>query len=327
VECILTRDEIKELIAAVRHGDIEVDAETPSAKAERPVVGFDLMRSQGGGSRRLPNIDLILDAFSQNYALSLGKRLQRSALVKRTAIETQSYEQLLSNQAGWGSIGVIRLDPLRWGGLVIYDKDLSFFLVESLLGGGGEDRLVVPDRALTAIERHVVKPVFADVCPDLAKAFRSVVDLHAALAKVESNIRLVNIFPADAMLMVVCYTVTVGALSGQMMLVIPYASLEPLLDKLRGGAAFSLNRDDLWRPHMEAELEQMEASLVVQLGMVNLKVRDILNFQLGDILDLGTDPAAPLRVVVEGRGKFFSQAGVRNGRKSVRIIGEIKQRS
>lgn len=321
MERILTREEIEELISAVHQGTIQVDAEI-AGPAAAPRV--DLLRTAGAGPRRFANLDIIADSFAQNYSISLTNCLQRSVSVKRKALDNQAIEAYLQAFGGRGSIGILRLEPLRWGGLIAFDETLSFFLVENLLGGAGDERLTVPDRPLTSLERHVLKRALGDACPDLAKAFRQVVGLEPTLVKVESDPRMVNIVPAQAELLVARFDVHVGNLSGEMTLAIPHASLEPLREKLREGVAPpTSNRDALWRPHVTAELAEMEAVLAVQVGSVLLQVRDILNFQVGDVLELGCDPAAPLRVAVEGKAKFTAQAGVRNGRKSVRITGRI----
>jgi len=321
VERILSREEIQELISAVHQGTIQVDAEIAEPGAAPRV---DLLRTSAAGPRRFANLDIIFDSFAQNYSISLTNCLQRSVSVKRKALDNQTIEAYLQAVSGRGSIGVLRLEPLRWGGLIAFDETLSFFLVENLLGGGGDERLTVPDRPLTALERHVLKRALGDACPDLAKAFRSVIVLEPALLKVESDARMVNVVPPGAELLVARFVVHVGKLSAEMVVAIPHASLEPLRERLREGVAPpTSNREALWRPHVTAELAEMEAVLAVQVGTVVLQVRDILNFQIGDVLELGCDPNAPLRVAVEGKAKFTAQAGVRNGKKSVRITGRI----
>lgn len=321
VERILSREEIQELISAVHQGTIQVDAEIAGSGAAPRV---DLLQTSAAGPRRFANLDIIFDAFAQNYSISLTNCLQSAVSVKRKAIDTQTIEAFLQAFNGRGSIGLLRLEPLRWGGLISFDEQLSFFLVENLLGGAGDERLTVPDRPLTSIERHVLRRALGDACPDLAKAFRPATALEPSLLKVESDPRMINIVPPKAELMVARFVVHVGSLSGEMVLAIPHASLEPLREKLREGVApLTSNRDALWRPHVTAELAEMEAVLAVQVGSVLLQVRDILNFQVGDVLELGCDPNAPLQVAVEGKVKFTAQAGVRNGRKSVRITSRI----
>jgi flagellar motor switch protein FliM len=57
--------------------------------------------------------------------------------------------------------------------------------------------------------------------------------------------------------------------------------------------------------------------------MITLPVREILNFRVGDIINLNSDPDAPLSVLVEDKPKFLGVAGIRNGRKAVRLGNRI----
>lgn len=323
MERILTKEEIAELLSAVREGEIDMTLEEESVAAERSVSRLDLTRISAPGQRRIGNLDVIFDVFAQNCGISLTNRLQRSVTVRRGAIDSMPFDRLLQGFSGRGAIGIIRLDPLRWGGLINFDEKFCFYLVESLLGGA-EGRLMVPDRGLTAIEMHVVRGAISDACSDLSKAFRPLEKLEASVASIERDPRLVNIVPPDAQVLVVRFTLSVGGLSGEMALTLPHASLEPLREKLREGVSpFLHHRSDSWRNHFLGELHQMETEIAAQVGTVVLPVRDILNFQVGDIIELGCDPSAPLRLVVEGKSKFQGHAGVRNGRKAVRLTSRI----
>ena len=69
----------------------------------------------------------------------------------------------------------------------------------------------------------------------------------------------------------------------------------------------------------------METEVSVEVGQVALKVRDILNFQVGDIIELGCASSAPLKVLVEGKPKFWGTAGTCNGNKAVRINNRLER--
>lgn len=324
MERILSKDEIAELLSAVRHGEIEIEQEPAQSKEKPQATRLDLIRIQGQGRWRVANFDILLDAFARNLGFSLTNRLQRSVSVKRTAINTMDFEQYLQQVSGHGSIGIIRLDPLRYGGLITLNEKISFALVEILLGGASDGKMTVPNRVMTAIEINVVKGALADACVDLEKAFRPLETLQAALVKVVTNPRLVTIVPPEAAVMVAEFEVTVNTLKGTMGVIIPLASLEPLRDKLREEGMFlSSGRGGAWSTQLRGEVEEMRVGLAAQLGTVSLTVRDILNFQVGDIIDLGFPLGSPLSVLVENVPKLAGQAGLRNGNKAVRITKRI----
>ena len=323
MERILSKEEIGELLSAVRQGEIEID---PEPEAEKRAPGefsrLDLVRSGGQGRMKVGNFDLVLDSFGRNYGVSLTNRLQQPVSLQRTNIETMEFEAFLQLYQGRGAIGVFHLEPLRWGGVLTLDEQFAFAFVEILLGGAGETNLKVPDRPLTAIEMNVAKAAFRDACDDLAKAFRPLEETRAILAKIESNPRLINIIPPDAQVMVTTFKASVNNVQGQMCLVIPHVSLEPLREKIRDGE-LSTGRPGggNWNRQVSQEVTEMEVCLAAQLGALSLRVRDILNFQVGDIIELGGEPGSQLRILVEGKPKYLGQGGVRNGKRAIRITG------
>ncbi|MEZ4598791.1 MAG: flagellar motor switch protein FliM [Syntrophotaleaceae bacterium] len=330
MERILSKEEIAELLSAVQDGDIDVDpVESGGPYGEKQVRQLDLLFAQSSRQCKFDNLDIIMDSFGRNYGISLTNCLQSSVTVKRTAIETYEFDNFLQRLGEREAIGLIRLDPLRWGGLFIMSGELAFFIMENLLGGKVEQKRPAPNRPLTTIERHVLKGVFDDACLDLEKAFLPLEKLNSLLVKIENNPRLVNIVPADTLVIVCRFKVTLRKLEGQLTLVLPLPSLEPLRDKMREQMAPMAKKSfSAWRETIGEEVVEMEAEVVAQLAEIALPVRDILNFQVGDIIDLGRDPSAPLTLLVEGRPKYLVQAGVTKGNKAVRVLKraeEIKQ--
>lgn len=325
MERILTKEEITELLSAVRHGEIDLD---PEVEADEPapareITKVELVRVQGHGRWRVANFDIILDAFARNFGISLTNRLQQAVSVRRTAIQTLEFEPFLQQLSGRGANAVLRLEPLRYGGVLTLDEVLSFALVEMLLGGPSEKQSKMPERALTAIETNILKGVVGDACNDLGKAFRALEALQPSLVKIVNNPRLVTIVPPDAVVMMAQFTVSINRLTGRVNLVIPLASLEPLREKLRQEAVFPSANGGSWIPQMQDEIEEMEVPLSARVGTLSLSVREILNFRIGDIIDLNVDADAPLSVLVADKPKFLGIAGTRNGRKAVRLGNRI----
>lgn len=328
MERILSKNEIAELLSAVRAGEIAVDGELTTSDGVSKVNKLDLVFSHNTRKCKFDNLDIILDTFARNFGISLTNCLQHSTLVKREAIEAYEFEGFLQRLKNNEAIGIIHLDPLRWGGLLIFNDALAFYLVEKLLGGNADAQLTLPDRPMTAIERSVLKRTFSDACLDLEKAFLPLEKLESSLAKIESNPRLVNIVPPDTQVVVCRFSVKIRNLTGEIRLAIPLPSLEPLRTKMRDQMG-PLNKaaDSSWQKHVEDALPDMEMGITAQLAEIALPVRDILNFQVGDIIDLGQDPSGPLLMLVEGKPKFVARAGAYKGKKAVRLTERIKDKT
>jgi len=330
VEKILSKEEIADLLSAVRHGDIKIDQEPhvagaagaagKSVKAEE----CNLFRADGPEGWKLPNFDLVLDSFAHNYAMSLSTRFQRAVSVKLDAMESMSFESLLQRLSGRGAIGILQVEPLSGGGLVIYDEQLSFSLVEIVLGGSSEKEITAPNRAMSAIELNVVRDVIASVCPELDKGFRQLYEVQSGLVKVVSNLRLLNFVQPDAGVVTARFHVTIDNLEGDITLVFPHTALEPLQRQQQNKSVpVSAVQNSKWRNLVCAELEHMDVEIEAQLATLSLRVRDILNFEVGDVVELGCKPDTPLMVKIEGRPKYYAMAGVQAGKKAIRVMGRI----
>lgn len=324
MERILSKEEIAELLSAVRDGDIEVEAESEGTQTKRAVTRIDLVGAGGAGRYRINNFDIILDAFTRNYSLSLSSRLQRSVTIKRGKLDYMEFDPFLQQLNEHNALGVIKLDPLKSAGLFIFDGALSFSFLEAMLGGSTDVKPVALPRALTAIEMNVLRGLMNDACIDLQKAFRPLEELTATLVNIEANSRMVNIVAPDTDVMVAEFDIMVDKTPGKVSLMIPFFSLEPFREKLKDGilAITSLRGDD-WSRTLQSDLARMKSAVTGQFAEISLSVRDILNFQVGDIIDLNCDPGSPISVLVENKPKFQGLVGVRNGKKAVRVTGRI----
>jgi len=323
VERILSKEEIADLLSAVRHGEVEVESSVEDAPAEASVSRTSLFRSQGPENWKLANFDLILEAFARNYTNSLANRLQRAVVAKLSGFESMTFDALLQKLTGHGAIGILELEPLRGSAMVIFDEKISYGLVELVLGGSPDSERI-PQRAMTAIELNVIRDVVSDSCLELEKSFAQTQEIKASLIKIESNLRLLTHIGGDAGVLVAKYKTTLDRIEGEIILVLPHSALEPLVEKQRERALpMSAVRTSQWQQATLGELDMMEVEVEAQLAKITLRVRDILNFQVGDVIDLNCGPDSPLKLLVEGRPKFMGIAGVRARKKAILVTGTI----
>ncbi len=327
MEKILSKEEIADLLSAVRHGEVDFEEESSVdfvTARRKSVQNFNLVRSNEPENWRLRNYDLILDSFARNYSLALSSRFQRSLQVKLEAMESMRFDVLLQRLSGRGAIGVLDLNPLVGGALLVFDEQLSFALVEIVLGGDAGNKTAVPDRSMTAIELNVLRDVIQSACLELNKGFDQLFKVDTSLQELVSNLRLLNFATSEVGVVTARFRTTIDGLEGSITLVIPHTALEPLQKKQQAkAAAATIQANSKWQTFVCDELEQMEVEVEGVLAMLNLRVRDILNFQVGDVIELNSKPDAPLKLMVENQPKFLGMPGVHDGKKAIRIMGRI----
>jgi len=328
LERILSKDEIAELLSAVKDGTLDAELESSDedySPEPRAVSSFSLVQSKGQATMRLANFDILLDGFARNLSFSLSNRLQRAVSVLRESISSMEYETLIHECSNHELYGILSLDPLKKNGLLIFDSSISFAQVEIMLGGVAEHSGDLPQRGMTTIETNILKEVIRESCLELNKAFSPIEALESDLVRVESNPRLVTIVPADTEMMVAAFRVKINEISGLLRLVIPYSSLDPIREKLKSELGAS-GPGGQWRSHLAHEVEDMDVAVSAQLAQITLNVREILDLRVGDILQLDCSVDQPVSVMVEGKGKFSGLAGLRDGKKAVRVLERLHRR-
>lgn len=325
MEAILSKQEIDDLLSAIRSGQVSTDIEDDGVVSNYTIdyTDVDLFKTskKQTAEQRVPNFDIILDAFAQNYAISLTNLLQRTFSIQRTSIEFSPFQEFLLSRDDLGSIGVLNFSNLKTGALVIFDPSLSFALIEIMLGASIELDSLKLSRKLTTIELNVIKYVMSQSCSDLDRAFKPIISQETNLLKVENNQRLVSITEPESEALVGYFTVSVGDTSAEMIMVFPLSTLEPVREPLKELLSVKTSSHNLWHDVLERETAEIYSQIVAQSGVINLTVGDVAGLKPGDIIDLDYDPNSPLRVLVEGQLKFFAEPGTHNGKKAIALTG------
>lgn len=328
MEPILNKQEIADLLHAIKKGQVSLDlgqnGQELQFKECSPINLFQANELNDELSR-LPNFDIILDNFSQNFAITLTNNLQRTFKIERTQIDSAHFLDFLLENKDVGAIAVVDISPLKHGALILIDAHLCFSIVEIMLGASTEIDHLQLERKLTSIERKIMHSVIAKGCEDLNRAFAPLVDLDSSLLKVESNSRLVSITEADAEILVSSFDVNVGEMEGQMKMVFPLATLDPLRDELKELLNVNKGKYGLWTDVLEDEITNISAELCAQSGIIDMSVNDILGLELGDTLFLDYNPNSPLRILIENKPKFYAIPGTHNGKKAISITGLYEQ--
>lgn len=324
MEPILSKQEIADLLAAIRDGRISIDLDRESTESHfldsTPVNLFQLARStteQG----RFPNFDIILDVFARNYSISLTNLLQRTFTVTRKSFDLFHFQQYLTEKTKPAAIGILDLMPLKHGALMIFDPKLSFSLIEIMLGASPDLGPLKLDRELTTIELNILKTAFSGACNDLNRAFTPILRLESSLLKVENNARLVSITEPEAEILVVTFVMKIGEFASEFYLVFPISTLEPLKVPLKELVNVNTSKKSSWREKIEEDLKDLTTTVIAQSGVITLPVNKILSLKKGDIIDIDYDPNTPLKVLVEDTLKFFARPGTHNGKKAISLTG------
>jgi flagellar motor switch protein FliM len=212
------------------------------------------------------------------------------------------------------------MDPLRGSSIVVVESKVIFSLVDMVFGGTGRDNYKVEGREFTAIETNLIKKVVMSALLDLEKAWKALADIHVNYQRSEINPQFAHIVPLSDVVVVINFEIEMEYSSGVISLCIPYATLEPIREKLQAGfQSDQLEVDKAWVKRFKDELMTSNVELIVQLGQSQVMTRDVKGLKVGDVILLDQYASDPVNIYVEGILKFKGHPGMNRGNQAVQI--------
>lgn len=329
MEPILSKKEIAELLRSIKEGVLPPQ---PASLENSDQSGVAVHRSIdlfGAGSRRdrsvrIANFDIIVDIFAENYTSTLSRLLQRNVLVSLSSLESRSFQECLRAHQSTGAIGVFNQAPLTCDGLINYERNLAFLILQVMLGVTQDIELTQPERKLTRIELSVLKSPMSLACDDLDHCFSPIKTTATELLRLESDLRLVSITDPESEVITATFEVEIDNHSGNMEIVLCASALEPYRQAFINLSSGQRTADDAWTAIIAEQLNTLSTEVSAQAAILELSLRELSRLRNGDILGVDHDFGRNLQVLVGGTVKFKGSAGQHKGRKTA-IITEVLQ--
>lgn len=316
MEKILTKEEIDALVAAVFEGSLIPEKEL--AKGGAQAEQFDLLDIEA--HRVIPNLDIVYDGFIRYNRVTMSNRLGRMVEIKKEEARPFKFSEFLSVLPSPVCMAIYKMDPLKGAALIAFDSTLVFTIVDSILGGSGVASGQGMNRLFTSIELRLVEKIVKDALADLEKAWAPLCPVNMNLLRLEMNPRLVNIVPPEYQVVTMSMKIQIEETVGNMILAIPFMTIEPIRDKLKRGVQMDMMAvDPLWSYRLSEELLEAPLDLSVEMGSATITLAELLQLGSGDTVMLESSGKDELVVKVGGAKKFLGIAGVSGGNKAVQI--------
>jgi flagellar motor switch protein FliM len=106
---------------------------------------------------------------------------------------------------------------------------------------------------------------------------------------------------------------------------VPYSMIEPVKDKLFSGVqGDEMVTDQRWTKIMHENLMYTSVDLAAEIGSLQVTFEDLINFEVGNIINIGRSVSDELVVKVEGVPKLKGHAGLSEGNQAVKITGIVE---
>jgi flagellar motor switch protein FliM len=212
-------------------------------------------------------------------------------------------------------------------GLFTVDSSLIYSIIDVLLGGRrGQTAIRIEGRPYTTIETSLVKRMIEIVLADAEQAFRPLSPVRFNIDRLETNPRFAAITrPANAAILV-RLRIDMEDRGGNIELMLPYATIEPIRDVLLQmfmGEKFG--RDPIWESHLATEIGQADIAVEAVLYEAKLPLRQLMSLKVGDTLPLDLKPDALVTVRCGNVTLSEGRMGRVGDRVAVRVAKQLRK--
>jgi len=268
------------------------------------------------------------EGFGRNFGAALSALLRTIVEVKLTSVDQLTYSEFVFSLENPTCFNLVNAKPLEGQLILDINPSILFPIIDRLLGGSTASAAPAR-RPLTEIELRLVSRITDLFLNEMQHAWENVLHLELDVDRVESNPQLVQIIPANEVVILVSFELTIGDTRGMVNLCIPFNSIERISHKLSANSWVSYSK----RPPtpesiqlISGRIAEAPLELVVELAQTKITTADLISLRVGDIIASEKDVQQPLIVSVEGRPKFEASPGQFKGRKAIEILQAVEER-
>jgi flagellar motor switch protein FliM len=309
-ERVLSQDEIDSLLG-FSVGEVHLDENSGiRAIIDSAMVSYE----------RLPMLEIVFDRLVRLMTTSLRNFTSDNVEVSLDRITSVRFGDYMNSIPLPAVLNVFKAEEWENFGLATVDSSLIYSMIDVLLGGRrGASVLKIEGRPYTTIETNLVKRLVEVVLADAEQAFRPLSPITFKIDRLETNPRFAAITrPANAAILV-RLRVDMEDRGGNIELLLPYATIEPIRNVLLQmfmGEKFG--RDLVWEGHLATEISQAEIAVDAVLYEANIPLKQLMQLKVGDTLplDMRADALVAVRcgnvTLTEGRmGRVGDRVAIR----------------
>lgn len=280
VQDLLSQDEIDALLHGVDDGLVQ----TEMAAEPGSVKSYDLTSQDRIVRGRMPTLEMINERFARYTRISMFNMLRRSADVAVGGVQVMKFGEYVHSLYVPTSLNLVKIKPLRGTALFILDAKLVFKLVDNFLGGDGR-HAKIEGREFTPTELRVVRMVLEQAFIDLKEAWQAIMEVNFEYINSEVNPAMANIVGPSEAIVVSTFHIELDGGGGDLHVTMPYSMIEPVREMLDAGFQSDLDdQDERWVKALREDLLDVDVPLSATVARRQLRLRDILHMQPGDVI-------------------------------------------
>ncbi len=322
---ILTQEEIDKLLSAANDPDsLETLKQEETAKK---IKVYDFKRPDKFSKDQIRTLYMLHESFARMLNTYMSSQLRTLVNVDVASVEQLTYQEFVQSIANPSVITILSVPPLK--GSIIYEisSEIAFAYIDRVFGGDGNTTMKA--RVLTEIEDAVMRRFVNTAMERFKESWANITPMNPNLEATESNPQFTQIVPPNDMVVIVTLHTKLGEVEGMMNICIPYLVLEPIMSKLTTTfwVATSVAKDEQkgQAEVIRRKLNRTKVPLVVEVGRVQITIREFLTLGFGDVLQLDRKVKDDFPCMIGTNPKFYCRPGTFGKKMAVQITQIVEK--
>lgn len=320
---VLSQNEIDNLLKALTSGELDVNEIKDTE--EKVVKNYDFARPAKFSKEHLRTLEIIFEHYGRLLSTNLPAYLRKPVQVEVMNSEAVIYSEFSNALSNPVLLGVINFEPLEGSIVIEIASNIGYSMVDRLLGGSGTP--LDKPRDFSEIELVILERMF-NVCVNLLREpWQNVVSIVPRLERIETNSQFAQIISPSEMIAIITINLKIGDIEGIINVCLPFAVLEPVMDKLNTKYWFSTMQDkdvNTYEDAISTLISKAQIPIKAVLGTSQISVNDFLNLNVGDIIKVDTKVDQELDIFVGNIDKFKALPGSSNDKYAVRLTKVLR---
>lgn len=310
----LSQEEVDALLKGVTG---ETD-EAPAEEESGGVKNYDLGRQERIVRGRMPTMELINERFARYLRIGMFNFMHRNTEISVGPVKVQKYSDFIRNLVVPTNLNLVQVKPLRGTGLVVFDPNLVFLVVDNMFGSDGRFHTRVEGRDFTATEQRIINGMLNVVFTEYAKAWKPVYEIDFEYVRSEMNTQFANIATPSEIVVAFTFTIELSGNWAEMHICLPYSMIEPIRDVLYSTMhSEQAGSDQRWTGTLRRQLVSAEVELVAPLSETEITLGAVAKLRVGDIVPI--DIGELVSVKVDNVPLMECRYGINNGQYALKV--------
>lgn len=322
---ILSQNEIDELLSVLTSGK-DVSAEKVEPENEPATVRlYDFRTANKFSKEQIRTLHFIYDNYASRLSTYLSGMLRVLCEAQVLSIEEQTFSELSNSMPSPVVASIISMPPLQGSSLFLISSAVAYEIISRLLGGTGEKQAI--DKPFTEIELSIMERVINSMLGNMNEAWEKINKVNAHLERIETSSQYVQIVSANEPIAIITMKVSIGETTDIINICLPHVALQPIAKKLVMRSWYNENSISVKAAgeDMSKTLSNVSLTLNVVFNETRATVKDILNTEVGDVIQVNHNINMPVTVKIEHMPKFKGFVGMSGSNYAVKVTDILKE--